>query len=101
MKDYIQARSEAEDAIRVSGLNATILRPWYILGPRRRWPLVLVPVYWLMETLPSTRESARRLGLVTIDQTVAAIVRAVEDPAQGERVLEVPEIRASRLSRSR
>lgn len=100
MKEYIQARSEAEDAIRASGLNATILRPWYILGPRRRWPLVMVPVYWLMETLPSTRESARRLGLVTIDQMVAAIVTAVEDPEQGERVLEVPQIRTSRLSRS-
>ncbi|HEY1240204.1 MAG TPA: NAD(P)H-binding protein [Bryobacteraceae bacterium] len=97
MKEYIQARSEAEYAIRASGLNATILRPWYILGPGRRWPLVLLPVYWLMETLPSTRDSARRLGLVTIDQMVAALVNAVEDPAQGLRVLEVPEIRASRL----
>ena len=101
MKEYIQARSEAEDAIRGSGLNATILRPWYILGPGRRWPLVLLPVYWLMETLPSTRDSARRLGLITIGQMVAAILTAVEHPPQGERVLEVPEIRASRLSSSR
>ena len=48
-----------------SGLNATILRPWYVLGPGRRWPLVLTPLYWLMEAIPSTRDGARRLGLVS------------------------------------
>jgi len=93
MKEYIAARSEAEEAIRASGLNATILRPWYILGPGRRWPLLLLPMYWVMSAIPSTRESARRLGLVTIEQMVAALARAVERPARGVRVMEVPEIR--------
>ena len=94
MKEYIAARSAAEEAIRASGLNATIVRPWYILGPGRRWPLLLVPMYWVMGALPATRESARRLGLVTIGQMVAALVRAVEQPAQGLEVVEVPQIRA-------
>ena len=93
MKEYIAARSEAEEAIRASGLNATILRPWYILGPGRRWPLLLLPMYWVMGAIPATRESARRLGLVTIEQMVAALARAVERPARGVRVMEVPEIR--------
>ena len=97
MHEYIAARSEAEDAIRASGLNATILRPWYVLGPGRRWPLVLVPAYWVMEALPSTRESARRLGLVTQTQMIATMAHAVEQPATGVRVLEVPQIRVSRL----
>src|SRR5579872_4148623 len=77
MKEYIAAREKAEDAIRASGLNATIVRPWYILGPGRRWPLLLLPLYWLMGALPATRESAQRLGLVTIEQMVAAMVQAV------------------------
>jgi uncharacterized protein YbjT (DUF2867 family) len=93
MKFYIEVRAEVERMIRESGLNATILRPWYVLGPGRRWPLVLKPVYWLMERIPATRESARRLGLVTIDQMVAALVRSVEHPAQGVRILNVPDIR--------
>jgi uncharacterized protein YbjT (DUF2867 family) len=97
MHEYVAARSEAEEAIRVSGLNATILRPWYVLGPGRRWPLVLVPAYWVMEALPSTRESARRLGLVTQTQMIATMARAVEQPANGVRILEVPQIRVSRL----
>jgi uncharacterized protein YbjT (DUF2867 family) len=93
MKFYIEVRAEGERMIRESGMNATILRPWYVLGPGRRWPLILKPVYWLMERFPSTRESARRLGLVTIEQMVAALVRAVENPPQGVRIWGVPEIR--------
>jgi len=93
MKFYIEVRAEVERMIRESGLNATILRPWYVLGPGRRWPIALKPVYWLMERVPATRESARRLGLVTIDQMVAALVRSVEHPAQGVRILNVPDIR--------
>ena len=36
---------------------------------------------------------ACRLGLVTIDQMVRSLRRAVEHPAEGMRVLTVPEIR--------
>jgi uncharacterized protein YbjT (DUF2867 family) len=56
MREYIAARTEAEQAIRAAALNASILRPWYVLGPGRRWPLVLMPIYKLMEAFPSTRE---------------------------------------------
>jgi uncharacterized protein YbjT (DUF2867 family) len=94
MREYIAARMEAEQAIRESGLNATILRPWYVLGPGRRWPSLLTPVYRLMEAIPSTREGARRLGLVSLEQMIAAMVGAVESPAAGVRVLEVPQIRS-------
>jgi uncharacterized protein YbjT (DUF2867 family) len=93
MVEYIAARTEAEEAIRASGLNATILRPWYVLGPGRRWPLLLVPVYWVLEALPKTRESARRLGLVTLPQMIAALANAVETPASGVRIIEVPQIK--------
>jgi len=94
MREYIAARREAEQAIRDAGLNATILRPWYVLGPGRRWPLALVPLYKLMEAIPSMREGALRLGLVTAQQMIAAMTQAVEDPPTGIRILGVPEIRA-------
>ena len=93
MKAYIQVRSECEELIRQAGLNATILRPWYILGPGHRWPCLLVPVYWLMELFPATRAGALRLGLVTHKQMIGALVAAVENPASGVRIVEVPEIR--------
>jgi uncharacterized protein YbjT (DUF2867 family) len=97
MREYIAARTEAEDAIRASGLNATILRPWYVLGPGRRWPLALIPVYWMMERIPGKRESAKRLGLVTLPQMIATLSAAVEQPATGVRIVQVAEIRVSRL----
>lgn len=34
-----------------------------------------------MERLPSTRDSARRLGLVTLPQMLQTLVRVVETPA--------------------
>ncbi len=94
MHAYIAARAEGEDSIRQAGLRATILRPWYVLGPGHRWPIALLPAYWMMERLPRSRDTARRLGLVTLPQMVRALVRAVEQPSDTVRVVEVPEIRA-------
>jgi hypothetical protein len=39
------------------------------------------------------RDSARRLGLVTLSQMLQALVNAVETPATGVRIWEVPQIR--------
>lgn len=93
MKDYIAVRTEVESLIGASGMNATILRPWYVLGPGHRWPYALLPAYWLMERIPVTRDTAKRLGLVTLPQMLSALVKAVETPAKGIRVWEVPQIR--------
>jgi len=95
MQVYIEPRVEVEAAIASSGLNATILRPWYVLGPDHRWPYLLLPAYWIMGLIPSKRETANRLGLVTLKQMINALVEAVENPCQGVRILEVAEIRRS------
>ena len=95
MHAYIAARQEGEALVAASGLAATILRPWYVLGPGHRWPALMRPAYWLMERLPWTRESALRLGLVDLEQIVAALILAVENPAEGVRFAGVPEIRGS------
>ena len=95
MHAYIAAREEGEALIAASGLSATILRPWYVLGPGHRWPAVMLPVYWIAEKLPRTREAALRLGLVSLSHMVAALVLAVENPAEGVRFAGVPEIRIS------
>lgn len=95
MKAYIAVRAECESLLAASGLNATILRPWYVLGPGRWWPYLLLPDYWLGELLPFTRQGAQRLGLVTWQQMIAALVTSVENPPQGTRILDVPAIRAA------
>jgi uncharacterized protein YbjT (DUF2867 family) len=97
MRAYVAVRREGEALVATSGIAATILRPWYVLGPGHRWPYVLVPAYAVLRRLPATRAGAERLGLVTHEQMVAALVRVVEAPPDaGVRILEVPEIRASR-----
>lgn len=93
MRAYVAVRAEGEAVIAEAGLPATFLRPWYVLGPGHRWPILLLPVYWVLGLLPPTRAAARRLGFVTLAQMTAALLRAVEEPAEGVRILAVPEIR--------
>jgi uncharacterized protein YbjT (DUF2867 family) len=94
MKSYIEVRTRCEQVIQSSGLNATILRPWYVLGPGHRWPYLLEPGYWLARKIPSTREAALRLGLVKLPEMISALASSVDTPATGMRIVEVPEIAA-------
>jgi len=95
MREYIAARTEGEAALRESGMDAVILRPWYVLGPGHRWPYVLIPAYWILGALPATREGARRLGMVTLSQMVRALAAAVEHPDRGVRVVDAQAIKSS------
>jgi uncharacterized protein YbjT (DUF2867 family) len=96
MRDYIEVRRLGEALVAESGVPATVLRPWYVLGPGHRWPYMLVPLYWLAQAWPPTREAARRLALVTHAQMLDALVWSVEHPPpSGVRVLDVPAIRAA------
>ena len=96
MKAYQATRAEAEAALRQTGMPATILRPWYVLGPGHRWPYLVVPVYWLLEWLPSTRDAARRLALVTHAQMINALLWVVENPPHAVRVIDAAGINAQR-----
>ncbi|HET8824529.1 MAG TPA: NAD(P)H-binding protein [Terriglobales bacterium] len=100
MKSYIAVRAECEQALLASRMNVTVVRPWYVLGPGHRWPYALLPMYWLCERIPATRESARRLGLVTLAEMVRTLVSAIENPSVGARFIEVPQIRSGSVSAS-
>jgi hypothetical protein len=70
-----------------------------VIGPGHRWPIVLAPLYALLERIPATRASALRLGFVKYEQMVRALVHAVEHPARGVTVVDVSAIRAIGASR--
>jgi uncharacterized protein YbjT (DUF2867 family) len=99
MQAYLWVRALGESIIREARVTATIVRPWYVLGPGRRWPKAIVPLYKIAEMIPATRATAERLGFVTIEQMVNAIVYALENPpARGQRrTIDVPGIRRARL----
>jgi nucleoside-diphosphate-sugar epimerase len=93
MQEFIAVRAEGEALVRESGMKATFVRPWYVLGPGHWWPYGLLPFYLIAELLPATQESAKRLGLITISQMLRALVWAVDHPPDGVRVFDVPKIR--------
>lgn len=93
MQAFIAVRAQGEALLRASGMKGTFVRPWYVLGPGHRWAYALLPFYWIAELLPATRESAKRLGLVTISQMLAALVWAVGNVPDDVQILDVPRIR--------
>ncbi|MEO8753727.1 MAG: NAD(P)H-binding protein [Casimicrobiaceae bacterium] len=98
MHAYIAVREQGEAMVTATGIPATILRPWYVLGPGHYWPWLLTPLYALGRLFPSTREQATRLGLVTLQQMVTALTAAVESPpSAGVRIFGVPAIRQAQL----
>jgi uncharacterized protein YbjT (DUF2867 family) len=98
MRAYVAIRAQGEAAVAATGIPATFLRPWYVLGPGHAWPRLLVPLYALGRLVPWTRDSAIRLGLVTLGQVVTALVAAVETPPRsGTRIVDVPGIAQAQL----
>jgi hypothetical protein len=79
--------------IRESGMNATFIRPFYVLGPGHRWPYVVMPAFWIFGMIPSMRAGAERLMPVTLKQTLCALVESIENPCAGICILEAPQIR--------
>jgi len=88
MRAYVAVRAQCEAQIRASGIPATFVRPWYILGPGRRWPLLLLPIYAVLARLPATRAGARRLGLVPLEEIVRALVFVIEHPSGNSLILD-------------
>lgn len=99
MQAYLWVRTLGETMIREAGITATILRPWYVLGPGRQWPKLILPLYKLAELFAGTRSAAERLGLVTIEQFMTAMISAAENPPipGHRRILDVPAIKRARL----
>ncbi len=87
MKDYLAVRAEGEQLLRESGMNATFVRPFYVLGPGHWWPYAFLPLFWLF--------ADPRLFPVKLAAVVRSIVEAVERGAEGVRVIEAPEMRAA------
>ncbi len=94
MQAYVEVRAKGERMIRESGMRATFVRPWYVLGPGHRWPYFILPLYWLWALLPKSRDTARRLYPVKLANVVRAIAGAVDAPPPAAvRIIEAPEMR--------
>ncbi len=63
MKAFIAVREQGEAMIRASGIPATFVRPWYVLGPGHWWPYAIVPVYWILERIPQHKRISATSGI--------------------------------------
>ena len=103
MHAYIAVRAEGEQLVRDSGIAATFIRPWYVLGPGHWWPYAVVPLYWIGGAFPKHRDTAARLYPVKLAHVVRAIADAVDAPdattatpsRKGVRIIEAPEMNAA------
>ena len=93
MKAYQAIRAEGEAMVIASGIPATFVRPWYVLGPGRSWPRMLQPFYAMARLFPATREGANRLALVTLEQMTQTLAWAVENPPDRLQIFEPPQIK--------
>lgn len=93
MKDYQACRAEGEAYIESTGLSATFIRPWYVVGPGHYWPLLFYPIFKILELFPATAQKARALRLVSLSQMLRTLLFAIEHPVAGTRIFEISEIR--------
>lgn len=94
MQAYQDCRAEGEAAIAATGIPATFIRPWYIIGPGHYWPLLIQPVLTLLEWVPATAVKAKAFRVVYLKQVLNTLIYAVENaPVQSVRIWEIAEIR--------
>ncbi|XZF14446.1 SDR family oxidoreductase [Chitinophagaceae bacterium MMS25-I14] len=94
MEDYQRCRAAGEAAIRDTGINASFIRPWYVIGPGHYWPLLFLPLYKLLEWLPATSAKARALRLVYLPQILQTLLYTAEhSPTESICIYEIADIR--------
>ena len=101
MESYQDARAQGEKAILLSGIKSTFIRPWYIVGPGHYWPVLMQPLFKLMEFIPATTEKAKALALVPLRKMLMALQSAVHQLPEGlVRVIEIAEIKKTMAGKS-
>ncbi|WP_276503120.1 SDR family oxidoreductase [Terrimonas pollutisoli] len=91
-----QVRKNGEMYCKASGLNCTFIRPWYVVGPKHYWPVLLLPLYGIAEIVPAWRQKARGMALVTIHQMTRTLIAAVEAESLPLQVIDIKKIRHAR-----
>jgi uncharacterized protein YbjT (DUF2867 family) len=63
MHDYQVCRAKCEKIITQTLLKASILRPWYIIGPGHYWPVLFLPLFKLSKLFLQRRQKQKPCGL--------------------------------------
>lgn len=93
MAAYQAVRQEGEAYCENKNLSCTFIRPWYVLGPGHYWPILLLPLYGIAELVPSWRQKARTMALVTLGQVLRTLINTVEAEPVPIRIIDTRQIR--------
>jgi len=93
MEAYQHIRKQGEEYCLSKNLQCTFIRPWYVLGPGHRWPILLLPFYGIANLVPAWRQKIKGMGLVTISQMINTLVKAVDLEPVKKRIIEIEEIK--------
>lgn len=89
MFTYQANKKRAEAALNSSGMNISLLRPYYVIGEGRTWAKVLNGLYYLAEKFPNALAKARKLRLVSHQQILDKLVQAIESEPKKLTIYEI------------
>lgn len=91
---YVQCKGRAEKIVQDAGLDWTIYRPAFILGPGQEWPRMLEPGLALLGTLPGHfGDVARRARAVRREELAACMAWSLGHEESAGAIYDVPAIR--------
>jgi len=93
MEAYQHIRRVGEEYCISKNLNCTFIRPWYVLGPGHRWPVILLPFYGIASLVLKWKKKVEGMSLVTISQMINALIKAVESGPEKIRMIEIADIK--------
>lgn len=94
MFTYQANKKRAEKALNESGLNLTLIRPWYVIGPNRTWPEAFNWLYNLAEKYPNTLAKVRKFRLVLQEQVLNTLIEAIENKPEKLKIYEIEDMLA-------
>ena len=92
MKDFQEVRAEGERLLLQTGLKTSFIHPWYVLGPRHWWPILLKPFLFIAK-YAGKKEAVENLDTVTLPQMIRVLLHAIKNPPEKNVVYDVAAIK--------
>lgn len=95
--EYVRTKLKAEYAIRDAGLDWTIFRPAFIVGPGQQWPILMGPFLWLLGLMPgNVGITAKKAGNISRRDLARAFIMCLDKEEAIGKILEVPDMKSLR-----
>jgi 2-alkyl-3-oxoalkanoate reductase len=91
---YVRCKRRVETLVKEAGLDWTIFRPSFIVGPSQEWPVILTPFLWAFGYFPGYVGRKTRLAQnIRLEALAKAFVAAFRDDNTIRKSLDVTDIR--------